>query len=149
MVRNYRFFTVCVAIITVMLQAGPALAKPVHHNGKALVEGKLAKDGEPMIDQNGKYKVYAKVTKGKIAGLHVKHDQKGDIPVKKYKTNKTMAQTGGVIKGSFQLAQLQDVGTTYIGYAYIDAFGNEQIYWFPYEMILDGATGAIEYVPLT
>ncbi len=148
MVRNYRFLTAIVAIITVMLLAGPTFAKPAHHNGKALVEGKLSKDGEPMIDQNGPYKVFAKVTKGKIAGLHVKHDQKGDIPVKKYKTNKKMAQAGSIMKASYQVAQLQDIGMTYIGYAYIDAFGNEQIYWFPVEMILDGATGAIVYVPL-
>ena len=33
--------------------------------------------------------------------------------------------------------------------AFIDDNGDEQIYWFPYEMILDGDTGAIEYVPLT
>ena len=148
MVRNYRFLTVIVATIGVMILAGPAFAKHNHHNGKALVEGKLSKDGEPMIDQNGQYKIFAKVSHGKIAGLHVKHDTKGDIPVKKYKTNQKMAQTAGIMKASYQLAQLQDIGTTYIGYAYVDAFGNEQIYWFPYEMILDGATGAIEYVPL-
>ena len=35
------------------------------------------------------------------------------------------------------------------GYSFIDEYGDEQIYWFPYEMILDGDTGAIEYVPLT
>ncbi len=148
MVRNCRFLTAIVAIMTVMLLAGPAFAKHMHHNGKALVEGKLQKDGEPMIDQNGPYKVFAKVKNGKIAGLHVKHDKKGDIPVKKYKTNKKMAQAGGIMKASYQLAQLQDVGTVYIGYAYLDDFGNEVIYWFPYEMILDGATGAVEYVPL-
>jgi hypothetical protein len=25
--------------------------------------------------------------------------------------------------------------------------GNEEIYWFPYDMILDGDTGAVKYVP--
>ena len=39
------------------------------------------------------------------------------------------------------------MGTTYIGYAYIDDNGDEQIYWWPYEMIYDGDTGAVEYVP--
>ncbi len=148
MIRNYRFLSAIVAIITVLVLAGPAFAKHIHRNGKALVEGKLKQNGEPMIDQNGQYKVFAKVSNGKIAGLHVKHDTKGDIPVKKYKTNKKMAQAGGIMNASYQLAQYQDIGMTYIGYAYIDVFGNEQIYWFPYEMILDGATGAIDYVPL-
>jgi hypothetical protein len=36
----------------------------------------------------------------------------------------------------------------WIGYSYIDDYGNEVIYWFPYDMILDGATGAIDYVPV-
>ncbi len=147
MLRNYRFLTTVIAILMALLLAAPAFAKPVHHNGKALVAGKLNKDGEPKIDQNGQYKIFAKVTSGKIAGLHVKHDTKGDIPVKKYKTNQKMAQAGGIKKVSYEVAQL-DLGATYIGYAYIDAFGNEQIYWFPVEMILDGATGAIVYVPL-
>ncbi len=31
----------------------------------------------------------------------------------------------------------------------VDEYGDEAIYWFLYAMILDGDTGAIEYVPLT
>ena len=46
------------------------------------------------------------------------------------------------------LAQTQDLGMTYIGYSYFDEYGDEYIYWFPYEMIYDGDTGAVEYVPL-
>jgi hypothetical protein len=37
-------------------------------------------------------------------------------------------------------------GTTWIGYSYIDDWGDEVIYWFEYEMIYDGDTGAVEYV---
>jgi hypothetical protein len=33
------------------------------------------------------------------------------------------------------------------GYSYIDDDGNEEIYWFPEELILDGDTSAVEYVP--
>ena len=36
----------------------------------------------------------------------------------------------------------------YIGYAYYDDYGDEVIYWFPYEMILDGDTGAVDYIPI-
>ena len=43
---------------------------------------------------------------------------------------------------------LEQPGTVYIGYAYYDDYGDEQIYWYPYEIIYDGDTGAIEYVPL-
>jgi hypothetical protein len=41
---------------------------------------------------------------------------------------------------------MQDMGTVYIGYAYTDEYGNEEIYWFPEEMIEDLDTGAVEYV---
>jgi hypothetical protein len=45
------------------------------------------------------------------------------------------------------LPQETDMGTVYIGYSYIDDDGNEEIYWFPAEEIVDGDTGAVEYVP--
>lgn len=45
------------------------------------------------------------------------------------------------------LNQDQDLGTVYIRYSCIDDDRNEEIYWFPEEMILDGDTGAVEYVP--
>ena len=50
---------------------------------------------------------------------------------------------------SFRLAQLQDLGTEYIGYSYIDDEGNEEIYWFPAEEVYDGDMGAIEFVALS
>jgi hypothetical protein len=68
------------------------------------------------------------------------------LPVKKYKTGKKMARAEGTQYVSYQLAQAQSLGTVYIGYAYVDDYGYEEIYWFPYEMIYDGDTGAIEYV---
>jgi hypothetical protein len=57
-----------------------------------------------------------------------------------------MAQTDGLQYVSYLLAQAQYLGTTYIGYAFVDEYGVEEIYWFPYDMILDGDTGAVEYV---
>ncbi len=79
---------------------------------------------------------------------------KGKGPVKKYKTTKKMAERVGeahgisLVSSRSMLAQSQYLGVMYIGYSYIDEYGDEYIYWFPYEMIYDGDTGAIEYVPL-
>jgi hypothetical protein len=91
------------------------------------------------------------VKKGKIAAFHVAHSEKGNIPVKKYKTHKKMAQTGSphLVYASFQLAQMEDLGAEWIGYSYVDESGNEEIYWYPVEEIYDGDTGAIDYVPLS
>jgi hypothetical protein len=122
-----------------------------HHDAKQLVGDKLKQEGHHDIDHKGKYTTSVEVKGGKIAALHVKHSEKGNIPVKKYKTHRKMAQTMSphLMYASFRLAQMQDLGTEYIGYSYIDDDGNEEIYWFPVEEIYDGDTGAIDYVPLS
>jgi hypothetical protein len=154
MTRTYRLWTTIIAVTALVAFAGPgvgpALAKAhKHHAGQQMLGNKIKQNGDHVIDKVGEHTVSAKVSNGKIAGVNVKHGKKGDVPVKKYKTKKKMAQTDGIHYASYTLAQYQDIGTTYIGYSFIDDFGDEQIYWFPYEMILDGDTGAIEYVPLT
>jgi hypothetical protein len=150
MIRAYRLLTAIIALIGVVALVGPAFAKGQHHHsGEQLLGSKIKTNGEHHIHKVGDHTVAVQVTNGKVAGLHVKHSKKGDVPVKKYKTKKKMAQTDGIHYASLMLAQYQDLGTTYIGYSFIDDNGDEEIYWFPYEMILDGDTGAIEYVPLT
>jgi hypothetical protein len=121
------------------LVVGSAVAagkgKQHHHNGKQMLGQKLKSNGSQPLDKKGKNTITADVKDGKIAGVHVKHATKGDVPVKKYKSkSKTMP------------AQ-DSLGIVWVGYAYIDEDGYEEIYWFPYELILDGDTGAIEYVP--
>ena len=84
-----------------------------------------------------------------IAGVRVRHSERGDVPVTKYKTTTKMASgpASGIQLASYYPAQDQYIGTMWIGYGYIDDWGDEYIYWFPYDMILDGATGAIDYYP--
>ena len=121
-----------------------------HHNGKNLVGHKIKQNGKHKFHEHGKHSAFVNVKDGKIAGVEVTHAEKGKVPVKKYKTNKKMADApaGGLQRASFVLAQAQSLGTTWIGYAYLDDYGDEIIYWFEYEMILDGDTGAVEYVPV-
>ena len=121
-----------------------------HHNGKDLVGDKIKKDGKHEFHKNGKNTAFVDVKGGKVAGVSVQNADKGDVPVKKYKTTKKMADmpASGIQPVSLVLAQAQYLGTTWIGYAYIDDFGYEVIYWFPYDMIYDGDTGAIEYIPV-
>ena len=121
-----------------------------HHDGKTLVGDKIKKDGKHEFHQNGKHTAFVNIKGGKITGVTVTHSEKGNVPVKKYKTTKKMAEEsgGGIQTVSFVLAQAQDLGTVWIGYSYFDDYGYETIYWFPYEMIYDGYTGAIDYYPL-
>lgn len=131
-------------------QDKPAHAKQ-HKNmsGKDLLGDKIKQNGHHNLDQHGKFTASVDVSNGKIAGVKVKHAEKGDIAVTKYKTTKKMAAgpTNRIMYASLLLAQDTYVGTTWIGYAYIDDYGDEVIYWFPYDMILDGDTGAIDYYP--
>ena len=150
--RTQRLLTATVVILGMfgLVDASLAAAKAKHHhqNGQQLTGEKIKTNGNHVIDKKGPHTVSVDVKNGKIAGMHVKHDKKGELPVKKYKTNKKMVQASGFQYASYQLAQAQSLGTVYIGYAYIDEYGDEVIYWFPYEMILDGDTGAIDYVPI-
>ena len=140
---------VCAVALFALGQAALAAGKANHHNGQTLLGDKVKNNGHHVIHTKGAYTVSAEVRDGKVAGVHVKHSKNGDVPVKKYKTDKKMAQMMGH-QSPFQLAAFepqQYIGTTYIGYSYIDEYGVEEIYWFPYDMILDGDTGAIVYVP--
>lgn len=126
-----------------------AAAKANHHNGQQLLGQKIKTDGHHVIHKKGDYTASVEVKNGKVAGVRVSHSKKGEVAVKKYKTDKKMAQAGQGLyqNASFLLVQNQYLGTLYIGYAYIDDYGYEEIYWFPYDMILDGDTGAVWYVP--
>lgn len=168
MVRAHRYLVAVFAVICLIAMVGSADAegkgkgkdkdkgKGKHHHvsGQQLLGNKVKTNGHHVIHKGGKHTVSVNVKEGKIAGVSVKHSEKGDLPVKKYKTTKKMATKVGESNGiSFashrsMLPQIQDLGMTYIGYAYIDDYGDEYIYWFPYEMIYDGDTGAVEYVPI-
>jgi hypothetical protein len=125
--------------------------KAKHQNGKQLAGDKVKKDGQHKLHDNGKHSAFIDVKGGKITGVKVKHAEKGDVPVKKYKTKKnpmTAAMpAGGLQPVSMVLVQQTYLGETWIGYAYYDEWGDEVIYWFPYDMVYDGDTGAIEYIP--
>ena len=148
---NRRLLLSGIAAAGALAVAGPVLAKKKehHHSGKDVLGEKVKKNGKHLLEKKGKHTATVEVKDEKIAGLSVKHDTKGDVPVKKYKTNKNMAATNGIsfVAYSGMLAQAYSTGTTYIGYAYYDDYGDEVIYWWPYEMIYDPWTGTTEYVP--
>jgi hypothetical protein len=171
MIRRLRFLAACFAVLGLVLTGNPSFAQSKskgkgqdstekkdnpsrekqhkHFAGKDLVGANIRNDGHHKFHENGRFSAFVNVSKGKITGVNVKHSEKGDVPVTKYKTTKQMAEgpTSGIQLASFVLAQAQYVGTIWIGYAYIDDWGDEIIYWFPYDMIFDGDTGAIEYYP--
>jgi hypothetical protein len=146
-----RLLPAIVLVFTLLLGAEAALAAAKaqhHHDAKSLVGENIKHDGHHDIDHKGKYTSSVEVRHGKISSFHVKN-AKGDVPVKKYKTHRKMAQatSAHIVNAALLQDQMQDIGTVYIGYSYTDEYGNEEIYWFPEEMIEDLDTGAVEYVP--
>jgi hypothetical protein len=122
-----------------------ATGKKEHHDAKQLLGDKAKKDGNHVIDKKGPYTVSFDTKGGKIADAKVHHATKGDIPVKKYKTNKKMAMLQPHVSyASFVPTQYETTG--YVGYSYIDDDGNEEIYWVPATLVIDPDTGAVEYV---
>src|SRR5215469_1673983 len=91
------------------------MSKVEHQNGKQLLGENIKSNGKHVIDKKGAYTASVEVKDGKVAGVHVNHAKKGDVPVKKYKTNKKMAQADGpqYQNASFRLSQDQYLGTTW------------------------------------
>ena len=123
-----------------------AKGKANHRNGPKLLGKKIKNNGKHTIAKRGPHTVTVDIQDEKIASLHVKHASKGELPVKKYKTTKKMALADGMQYASFIKVQDQYLGMTYIGFSYIDEYGDEEIYWFPYDMVLDTDTGVVEYI---
>ncbi len=118
--------------------------KAKHKNGKDLLGDKIKVNGKHKIAKEGPHEISVDVKDGKIAAFHAKHDKKGELPIKKYKSSTKMASLDAT--PSSPIVRVQYMGTTYIGFAYYDEYGYEEIYWYPYDMIYDGDTGAVEYV---
>lgn len=146
--RSRRLLTTGIVLssVTGLFNIASAKGKPHHVGGQKLLGEKIKKDGKHILEKKGPHTVAVEVKDGKIAGMQVKHNKKGDLPITKYKSSKKMAQAEGFYYASYTQVQYQYLGTTYIGFAYYDEYGDEYIYWYPYDMVYDADTGAIEYI---
>jgi len=119
------------------------------YSGKALLGDNIKKNGPHRLLDHGKYRASVTVWNGKITGMSVRHADQGSVSVTKYETttNMTGGATNSVRVASYDLVQSRHVRTTWIVYGYDDEWGDEYLYWFPYEMISDGITGAIDSDP--
>src|SRR5712692_227535 len=94
-------------------KAGKQKVKQHHHDGKSLLGDKIKQNGKQKFHEHGKFSAFADVKGGKIAGVTVQHADRGNVPVKKYKTNRKMAQApaaSGIQPVSFILAQATGTG---------------------------------------
>jgi hypothetical protein len=153
--NHKRRLSVAVVILAVCCLVAGAYATVVkkhdHHGGHAKVsKAEFKKDGNHPIEKNGKHSVSVDTKNGKITKFHAKHDTKGEVAIKKYKSHKKMAMLDNDANASEGVPTQQvDEGTVWIAYAYVDDDGNEEYYWYEAEEIYDGDTGAVDYVPLS
>ncbi len=149
MIQIQRLITVVLVLSALFGFADAAAAKANHHDGHRLLGENITTAGSHIIDKKGDNTISVDLKNGKIAGLSVTRATKGKVPVRKVWSSKRMAklQTAGLQTASFDLGQDPYLGMVYIGYAFMDETGEEYVYWFPNDMILDGELGASEYVP--
>src|SRR5450631_4508311 len=94
--RRLTLVLMTLALVFVVGQALAAAVKAHHHNsGHSLAAQHLTSPGVHQIDHKGHHTISAEVRSGKIASFHVKHETKGDIAVKKYKSRRKMALLEG------------------------------------------------------
>jgi len=117
-----------VLFTSMVLAGGVALAKNQHHNnGHNLLGAKLNQNGKHEVGKIGANAVTAEVNNKKVVNMSA-----GNLPAKKVKSNKKMADVefGGVkiaANGEIQLAQGVDVS---YGYCF-DSGLDEYCYWYP------------------
>jgi hypothetical protein len=124
-----------------MAVSGVALAqkqkKHEHKSGHNLLGGKLKQNGKHQIDKAGTATVSAEVSNGKVTAMSAIDAQKGNLPARKVKSRKKMAdvQPGSVrvaANGDIQLAQ---AGDWYYGWSF-DTGADEYYYWYPAEDVV-------------
>jgi hypothetical protein len=124
---NRRVLMSLVFATSILLAGGIALAKNAHHvDGHNLLGAKLNQNGKHEISKIGSNAVTAEVDNKKVVGMSA-----GNLPVRKVKSNKKLAEIGFdrlqiAANGPIQLAQAADV---YYGYC-IDTGLDEYCYWY-------------------
>ena len=92
--RTHYLFVAIVGIFGLFALGHTAIAaaKANHHNGQKLLGEKIKTNGHHVIDKKGDYTASVEIKNGKVAGVHVNHSKKGEVAVKKYKTDKKIEQ---------------------------------------------------------
>jgi hypothetical protein len=112
--------------------ASAAIAKNQHHkNGHSLLGGKLKQNGRHQIDKAGQATVSAEVNNGKVTAMSANHPQKGNLPARKVKSTRKLAETelGRVrVAANAEDIKLAQVAVYYYAWCFDDGV-DEYCYW--------------------
>jgi len=123
---NRRILVSLVLSASMLIVAGSALAKNEHHSdGHNLLGAKLNQNGRHEVGKIGSNSVTAEVSTKMVVNMSA-----GNLPVKKVKSSKKMAELDHLqtaANGESQVAQVADV---YYGCCF-DTGLDEYCYWYP------------------
>ena len=125
---NRRVLMAVAVSVGVLAAGGLAVAKSEHHNnGHNLLGAKINQNGKHEVAKINNNSVVAEVSNKKVVGMSA-----GNLPVRKVKSNKKMAEGGiGTMQiaanGDVRLAQMADA---YYGYCF-DTGLDVYCYWYP------------------
>ena len=132
---NRRVVLSLLASASAVAASGTALAKKKNqHNGHALLGEKIKKNGKHKLHKAGKVDVSAEVKNGKVVGLTATDPGKGNLPVRKVKSRRKLAEvTPDLVEDRVQFAQTTVV--YYYGYWFDDGV-DDWYYWFPADVVI-------------
>ena len=130
---NRRLMLSLVIVSTCILGVSALAKNSNHHNGHNVLGEKIHKDGRHEVGKHGKNVVLAEVKGHKVINMSA-----GDMPVRKVKTSKKMAELDRIrvaSNGDFKIAQAD----VYYGYCFDYAVNggiDEECYWYTADDVL-------------
>jgi hypothetical protein len=122
-----------------VIAADAAVAKNQHQkNGHSLLGGKLKQNGRHQIDKAGQAAVSAEVNNGKVTAMSANHPQKGNLPARKVKSPRKLAEIepGRVrVAANAEGVQFAQVAAYYYAWCFDDGV-NEYCYWYPADVVI-------------
>jgi hypothetical protein len=134
---------VSAALISNAAAEPSAKKKQQHHkNGHGLAKGILKQNGRHQIDKAGQASVSADVNNGKVTAMSASHPQKGNLPVRKVKSRKKMAEVDLPrvrLAANAEAIQLAQAEVYYYAWVFDDGV-DEYYYWYPAEVVIVDAS---------
>ena len=134
---------VSAALISNAAAEPSAKKKQQHHkNGHGLAKGKLKQNGRHQIDKAGQASVSADVNNGKVTAMSASHPQKGNLPVRKVRSRKKMAEVDLPrvrLAANAEAIQLAQTEVYYYAWVFDDGV-DEYYYWYPVDVVIVDAS---------
>ena len=119
--------------------ADAAPAKKQHHkNGHNLLGNKVKQNGRHQVDKAGQATVSADVSNGKVTAMSANHPQKGNLPARKVKSSRKLAETepGRIrVAANDENLKLAQAEVYYYAWCFDDGL-DEYCYWYPADVVI-------------